>query len=96
MNYNKKEVYMPKYIKLNCSNCNKTFTRLKKDVSSALNKKCINFFCSKNCMKTYRSRTELMKCNNCGKEFYKKQNQIKKTKKHFCNKKCFLDFIKSF
>ena len=36
----------------------------------------------------------IVKCEHCGKEFYKKLNIIKKTKHNFCCKKCHYDYAK--
>ena len=85
---------MNKYTSLTCSQCGTKFNREVKDVKSAINKNCENFYCSKECMKEHRSKEMLVKCDNCGMEFMKKLNQIKKTKRHFCTRNCSTQFRK--
>lgn len=36
-----------------------------------------------------------VRCNNCGKEFNKEPHRAKRSNRHFCSRKCHLDFTRS-
>ncbi len=37
----------------------------------------------------------LIKCDNCGKAFYKRTDKIAKHKNNFCSKKCFFEYLRN-
>ena len=38
-----------------------------------------------------KSRLQKIVCDNCGKDFMKREDQIERSKKHFCSKKCHFE-----
>lgn len=79
-----------KYIKLNCTFCNKEFSRTNTDVNSHLQKKCKNQFCSRTCLKQFMTTKQIVNCAQCQMEIYRTISIIKKskTKNFFCTKSC--------
>lgn len=54
-------------------------------------------YCSRECFyKSQRAKMETLKCDNCGKTFQREMWKVKAmpTKKHFCSRKCYLDYRK--
>lgn len=76
---------------LECKNCEKTFYIEKHYIQKILNNKNTSNtydFCSKQCCGESNRTRQMVNCCQCGKEFYKTPNQIKKTKNHFCSQSC--------
>ena len=73
-----------------CYQCNKTFYKLKKEISSFNNQNPLPKikFCSIKCMNNSRINKTLVNCTNCNSEFEKLPSQIKKSINHFCSKSC--------
>lgn len=77
-----------------CSQCNKTFYMSKTNLYKFINgnHKIKTFCCSDFCKSTVifgiNSHPKTVKCNQCGKEFTKKQFQIRKSNHHFCSQSC--------
>ena len=73
-----------------CYQCNKTFYKLKKEISSFNNQNPLPKikFCSIKCMNDSRINKTLVNCTNCNFEFEKLPSQIKKSVNHFCSKSC--------
>ena len=77
---------------LECEVCGITFKRPKKGISRSLRgtKSTYTYlflFSCANKLKKLKGSTKC-KCKQCGKEFTKQNNQIKRTKNHFCSKSC--------
>jgi hypothetical protein len=76
-----------------CLVCKCNFLRNSSDEASRRNKNMILEFCSKNCYKQYQQNLKTkVNCRNCNTSFFKKQNQILKTKNNFCSKSCAATF----
>lgn len=74
---------------LECYHCSNTFLKKKKYITSELNlNKGEVKFCSQKCTKDFKINKKSLNCANCGNQFDKKLNQIKKTKNHFCSRSC--------
>lgn len=74
---------------LECYHCSNTFLKKKKYITSELNlNKGEIKFCSQKCTKEFNITKKSLNCTNCGNQFYKHLNQIKKTKNHFCSSSC--------
>lgn len=78
-----------------CHQCGKTFGQSKAYIQSRVSRQnrekkvygggC---FCSHKCSNDSLITSISVFCGNCGKEFKKSQNQIKKTSNNFCSKSC--------
>ena len=71
------------FLKIKCERCEKIFFKTKRDFQKSFKK--INF-CSNKCANGFQP--QLVTCLQCGKEFPKRVNQIKKSPNHFCSKSC--------
>lgn len=80
---------------LTCGYCGKSFTK-KKDYMYTNNKahpnKNKNYFCSRECVNSFKFGIERFPkdvvCLQCGKHFFKKNIEFKKTKLSFCSRSC--------
>ena len=72
-----------------CYECGNVFLIKKHSIMYAI-KGTRNYakFCSRNCKSKSETKSSLIKCAHCKKEFIKKNCQIKKTKNNFCSKSC--------
>ena len=78
---------MPTMVKVNCAKCGKEFeVELKK--YNASKKENSSFYCSKECYSHIGS--QLCKCANCGKEVWRANSQIarSKTGNIYCSRSC--------
>jgi len=83
---------MKTYIRT-CFVCKQQFSRNSRNEASRKNKNIILDFCNKNCHKQYQQSFKIeVSCKNCQTNFYKKKNQILKTKNNFCSKSCAATF----
>jgi len=74
------------FIKVNCKNCNKIFLKDKGHYNENL-KLEHNFYCSKKCESKYKTRKrEVLKCENCDKEFRRAVNAI--SPHNYCSSSC--------
>lgn len=75
-----------------CKNCGKLFLRSKHDIQSDIKAIKLNpssqsgFFCCSECASAYKSIQQLVICEQCGKEFYRKPSQI--LNHVFCSHSC--------
>jgi len=51
-------------------------------------------FCSRGKQTNQQSDSMKVKCDECGKITHKKPRQIQKYKHHFCNKNCYLNYMR--
>jgi len=74
-----------------CYVCQDTFYVMKKTITyeRKMNRNRLKY-CSLTCRDIGRNRTVTIPCDNCGNEFTKRQDQLKKSKsgKHFCSRSC--------
>jgi hypothetical protein len=82
-----------KKLPLKCHNCEKTFYKSKNlimlDLSHNRSKdRKHSGFCSQKCAHDFLYTPTIVKCKQCGKEFKKMPNQIKKYPNHFCCQSC--------
>lgn len=75
-------------IRCECDYCNKEFIIIQKRLKSRIKLGQKLFFCSEACQHLGQRTRKLVVCKQCGKEFYKLENQIKKTSNNFCNHSC--------
>lgn len=77
-------------VPLVCKFCSSIFYRSRGNLHRDIKHGTKNVFCSKGCMGLYDSRTNrtIVVCKNCGKEFLKCNNQIKRSRNHFCGRTC--------
>ena len=80
---------------LECLQCGKTFFHRKnhiqvvlKNVNKNVNKNRTMDCCCKQCAAIKRFPAFIVKCSQCGIDFKKNENQIKKYKNHFCSRSC--------
>lgn len=84
-------------IKVRCDNCEKIIERKPSQI-----KRCKHHFCNRKCQGEWQSKegkgsnnrawnggTREVSCDNCGKSIEMYSPQIKRSKHHFCNKKCY-------
>ncbi len=71
-------------VNLKCNYCKKDF---KRDISN-IHDYAKNTYCSKHCQNKARITSIGVSCKQCNKSFYKRPNQIKKSKNHFCSRSC--------
>jgi endogenous inhibitor of DNA gyrase (YacG/DUF329 family) len=71
-----------------CDYCDVNFLRNKKDVE--YNKKHgYKNFCSKKCLKNFRTKTSELYCANCKKKIWRKPSELRsKSANYFCSKHC--------
>lgn len=76
-------------IQLQCDFCQKKFDRMQKYIKSEL--KLYNttkHFCCHACSTESKNKKEKVNCKQCGKQFFKKLNQLKKYPNSFCSSSC--------
>lgn len=72
-----------------CYQCSEIFHTKKKEIARILKNKTNNGkYCSLKCTFKSKITRKALNCLNCGIEFYKEINQIKKSKNHFCSRSC--------
>jgi len=73
-----------------CYYCNKTFYLAKHQIQRILNPNRPNMgkYCNTKCEGRVLTKKIMVKCGNCDKEFEKLQNQVKRSKNHFCSHSC--------
>ena len=80
-----------------CENCGKTFERKKLELE-----KYEHHFCSRKCVNEWKKENNFfhgensprwnsvkVKCEYCGKLFYRTRSEFQKHEHHFCSRKCF-------
>lgn len=77
---------------LECNMCNITFTRIKKNLFSAIGRK--NNFCSKKCSIKFNTKSVSMPCGMCNKIVVRVNAEIKKSKSGyaFCSHSCSVTY----
>ena len=76
-----------------CYACKQDFLRNSSDIASRKRHNCIIEFCSKKCYKEYLKNQKVeVNCKECDKGFFKKPNQILKTKNNFCSRSCAVTY----
>jgi hypothetical protein len=72
-----------------CYFCKKTFYKKKKYIQHELKShKGEVKYCSIYCRSNDKTKSQIISCTNCQKEFEKQFYQIKKSKNHFCSQSC--------
>lgn len=74
-------------IPLECLSCKNTFFRIKKYVTTNINRNGGNF-CSKKCAGKSQIKHKTVQCKNCFNTFIKNYANIKRSSNHFCNSSC--------
>lgn len=69
-----------------CDSCGKTFTLSKSRYNKAL--KHEHHFCSTECRFAFQKTGLIVKCENCGKEFYLPRHALESSEHHYCGVKC--------
>lgn len=72
-------------IQAKCKNCNKIFWRSTGRFNEAV-KKGWNHFCSKSCELQHKTKRQILKCENCGKNFGRQLNAI--STHNYCSQSC--------
>ena len=74
-------------MKINCTQCNKEFSKKPSHVARSE-----NHFCSRTCFGEFNNKRVIVKCDQCGSDVEKKKSDITKSNLrnglHFCNKTC--------
>lgn len=74
---------------LQCKYCKNTFTAEKRYIQHILKSRTYALkFCSQKCWGLSQRKRQNVKCDNCNKTFIKKECEIEKYKKNFCNRSC--------
>lgn len=71
-----------------CKCCGKTFYVLKKQILIAIKNNIDRSTCSPFCYRSLQNPSVGVVCFTCGKNFDKKQKQIRKSPRHFCCRSC--------
>ena len=73
-----------------CDGCGKEFLKKKTTIYIAKRDGFTHTFCSKECQSVLLTKQVLVTCTTCGKEFYKRNKEVKKSKSgnHFCSRSC--------
>jgi hypothetical protein len=87
---------MPTMLLTTCTFCNKDFQKTLRDINRCKKRDAKNHFCSKECFRNFSNKTQIVKCDNCAKEFGKKKSQIAKTSNNFCCPSCFVCYNNKF
>ncbi|MEK9135307.1 MAG: hypothetical protein AAB451_03375 [Patescibacteria group bacterium] len=74
-----------KFIKVNCKNCGKIFSKDKGHYAENL-KLGHNFYCSRKCEYQYKSKKQTLTCENCGKNFERTPHAI--SPHNYCSSTC--------
>lgn len=69
-----------------CDNCGKVFCQDKSSYNKSLKNK--NHFCSRKCQQNFSRTGSIIKCENCGKEFYVSKHRLEISNHFFCCRKC--------
>jgi hypothetical protein len=72
-----------------CKECKNIFYKTKHYLQD---KRCKHDYCSLKCSSLPRITKENVICTQCGKEFIKKLNQIKRSPNHFCSHSCHASY----
>lgn len=81
------------YLKIQCPSCSEVFPKLKKEYTRCVkNNPNHMFYCSSRCTGKSQSRSKTVPCLECETTFTKTAAEIKKTKKHFCSRKCHMTY----
>lgn len=82
-----KSKYIIPSVDYECKQCGKIFKIAPFQLQTS-RYKVKKHYCSKICQSQSQIKSKLVNCKHCGKEFFKRLGQIKKTKNHFCNHSC--------
>lgn len=83
------------YTTYRCDVCGKEFTLKKSRLQKLLSGKQKNLTCSIECASIIKHTGMNIVCDNCGKEFYRRQDHIDRNNKHsFCCNECQYEFTK--
>lgn len=91
--FSKQEFFQAKSrdkLPLQCKECKQTFLRSKVRIQASYNSntKATGEFCSKKCFNNFQSQKISVSCTNCSKTFERIPSQVKRSKKHFCSRRC--------
>ena len=76
-------------LKLKCSQCKKTFTKLKHQITFELkHNRGLYQFCGNKCASKAKSFSTTVKCDYCGEACIKARRQLLRAKHHFCGVGC--------
>ena len=78
-------------VDVTCLNCSTLFQKLPYEIKKGSIKGKGRHFCCYDCYSKYQRKdriNQIKECANCGKNFYKRPAEQKKTKNHFCSKSC--------
>lgn len=74
-------------IEVKCLNCNILFRKKSSEIKRGKGM----HFCCQECFKQHKNKNakiNIIKCENCNKEFYKAPFEQRKSKNHFCSRSC--------
>jgi very-short-patch-repair endonuclease len=78
-------------VDVTCLNCNTLFQKKQYEIKKGALKWKGRHFCCYNCYVEYQRKeriNHIKDCVNCGKKFYKRPSEQKRTKNHFCSRSC--------
>jgi hypothetical protein len=75
-------------VNVKCEFCHQSKKITKHHLQRKLKRNIVGLFCTNECSQNSRNKQQLVKCKNCNKEFYKKQNEIKRFSNNFCCSSC--------
>jgi hypothetical protein len=78
-------------VEVTCLNCSILFQKLPYEIKKGSIKGKGRHFCCYDCYSKYQRKdriNQIKECANCGKNFYKRPAEQKKTKNHFCSNSC--------
>jgi len=77
---------------LECLQCEGTFTKEKSQIKAVIKSegksRTAAKFCSRECAAKYHTKSQKVSCEHCGKDFFKKLKEIRKSPHHFCTRSC--------
>ncbi len=79
---------MPTTVPCICDNCHISFEMKLQNYNLNIKRGCLNNYCSPKCCTEAKRNKQKCICKQCGCEFLKSLNQIKKFPNNFCNRTC--------
>jgi hypothetical protein len=78
-----------------CYQCSSVFLVEKRYITQLYkgNTKVKNKYCSRKCLGKSQNKTKFVTCDECGFEFEKSNNELKRTKNNFCSHSCHSTYV---